>query len=237
VNLHVEWSLLIPNLPSLGSFCSLGFKKGKVHNSKCVYPIPFHSKQSFTGHPIWLQIRECPGWMESTDTKFSQSRLILFSKLKKTQEKQPVIAETDGVPLLQSRRCWSVHERTICEAEVERIPQVRLIDAHARIARRISVYWRMACTWCPYSTNYQKWPSCADTGCSAVSNGCWSIRREFQCFCHHLSPYLSPEKRCTVIIVPRSLATQHSTAIAIGITTYTPSSGFSPQTRCLFRTL
>ena len=48
---------------------------------------------------------------------------------------------------------------------------------------------------------------------------------------------LLEEKGCTVIIVPSSLATQHSTAIAIGITTYTLSSGFSPQTRCLFRTL
>jgi len=38
------------------------------------------------------------------------------------QEKQPVIAETDGVLLLQSQRCWSIHEWTICEAEVERIP-------------------------------------------------------------------------------------------------------------------
>jgi len=34
------------------------------------------------------------------------------------------------------------------------------------------------------------------------------------------------EKECTVITVPRLLATQHSTAIAIGITTYTLSSGF-----------
>ena len=109
--------------------------------------------------------------------------------------------------------------------------EVRLIDARARIARRISVRTDVCRTReCPYSTNYQK--CCADTGCSRLA---MDADQSGESSSASATTYLhtSGRKGCTVIIVPRSLATQHSTAIAIGITTYTPSSGFSPQTRII----
>ena len=45
----------MPNLSSLSSFSSPRFKNGKAIQRGIAFT-PFHSKESFTGHPIQLQI-------------------------------------------------------------------------------------------------------------------------------------------------------------------------------------
>ena len=62
-------------------------KKGKMQDLKVVqysvsvYPIPFKANLHRTPNPT--SDRECPGWMESIDTKLVQSRLILLSKIQR----------------------------------------------------------------------------------------------------------------------------------------------------------